>query len=357
MKLFFLFCFSLWAKDPFWNVKKSFEELVRSDMNECEGYETKKHEGKRKLSFVAFGDTQVGSGSSDKNDFQIEAINHLHKLDAPEGFPQGTTEDISGVIMAGDITASGSAGADIYVNESEKFINYYGLCGNKKLNYPIFEGYGNHDFYAYPNPYHFKYFSHPAVDMVSMRNNKRPYVEHKAPGKDGHYSWTWQGIHFIQLNLMASDRQTFRAPDFWPFNKFRKYLNPRKSLSFLKNDLEKVGKKMPTILIFHYGLTKLDNAWWSKSQREEFYKAIKDYNVKALIHGHHHDTSFYNWKGYPVFNVGSPYYKFWNLDFRGHFTLFHIDEENIYASDISWTPNDATNMKFNDRFSVKIPLK
>ena len=46
------------------------------------------------------------------------------------------------------------------------------------------------------------------MDVVSIRNRVRrawPEVRRIAAGNAGHYSWDWEALHLVQLNLAAAD--------------------------------------------------------------------------------------------------------------------------------------------------------
>jgi hypothetical protein len=108
---------------------------------------------KSDVTFVAFGDPQYGATKGDKcgdnNLLMIKAINKLNRKRWPTRFTLNKNDSyyiskVRGVLIAGDLSNN-----DIGANPSQEqlsFINDYGLCGEKKLKYPVYEGFGNHDF-------------------------------------------------------------------------------------------------------------------------------------------------------------------------------------------------------------------
>jgi len=306
------------------------------------------------VTFLAFGDSQVfldaSLGQDDdgrKNDLHVQALNAADTL---RWTALGVDEPVSrirGVLMAGDITQNGRDARDGRSNEYGVFTTLYGLCGNRTLRFPMFEGYGNHDFRSWN---HLLYGNeHPVADSVSVRNPFRVGLSNQASGTDGHYSWGWDGIHFINVNLAPSDVVPL-VPDA-PLNT----RNPRMALSYLIQDLAGVGPDRPVVIMHHY-FPHASTFEWDQSQVATYADAISGYNVIAILYGHAHNTSTGTWMGIPIFNVGSPYYLSYNPDGRGHYSVFRITDDRIYAFDVSWDPDDPTSLQAPDRWSRVVDL-
>ncbi len=286
--------------------------------------------GQTDVTFIAFGDTQFGKGPSNKNQLQIQVINDIENLlnwKAVDPSLDESVSNIRGVIIAGDLTQTG------VIDEYEDFINTYGLCGNRDLIYSVFEGYGNHDYYKWIDLLSLSSKEHPAVDSVSIRNLYRVGITNMAEGTNGHYSWEWDNVHFVMLNLCPSNAD--------PGHTFPGVNNPRMALEFLEQDLavyvQGTGKRL--IVISHFGFDydfDFINAWTEK-EADEYFNIISSYstNFIAHIHGHNHKTSKYQWKGLQIYNVGSPITTD-TSDGKGHFTLFKITNNRLYAGDVSW---------------------
>jgi cytolysin (calcineurin-like family phosphatase) len=304
------------------------------------------------ITFFAMGDCQYGGGPDrDKNFLQIAALNDFPGSAWPEGMPSAglPVAEPRGLLLAGDITNSGRDGrpGDEGHNELGRFLDDYGLTGSDGLlRFPMYEGYGNHDFDPaeayegwrdlYPDTIT------PGVQAVIDRNAERVGMVHVSD-EGGHYSWDWGGVHFVNLNLFPGNEPS----DHHHTSLVR---NPYHSLDFLAEDLAThVGDTCrPVILMSHYGFDSfsMDPLWWNDAQRDAFWQLAQDYNVVAYIHGHSHDTSLYTWNGMDVFNVGSPYY---NLDGLGHFAVFRIHDDQLEAADASWDPDDEpTRATFRD---------
>ena len=107
-----------------------------------------------------------------------------------------------------------------------------------------------------------------------------------------HYSWDWEGIHFVQLNLSPADAPRLMKPLQDPFMAY----------SFLKRDLEnRVGDSgRPVILLHHYGLDDFSRGvskeghfsekaqWWSKEDQQKYWELLADYQVIGIFTGHTH---------------------------------------------------------------------
>ena len=289
--------------------------------------------GGRDVTFLAFGDPQYGNNEvlddpnnpdpsgpgitknrRDANRRNIAALNRVEELVWPPGFEGAglPVSDVRGVIIAGDLTQEGDActtdyrtpGAtcgyiadqpmrdfwfsDWLLDQSHLFPEYqqfrdeYGLCGDKKLRYPAFEGAGNHDYWRDVD----EEWEHPVHKYIAYRNNFRPGLDRVDPLGKGHYSWTWDDVHFVQLNLAARDTTYL--------NEGERDMKPYSALTFLKHDLERhVTQGQPVVLISHYPW--IDAHQYTSADRWELLKVIKHHNVIALIHGHTHGSSFDMW--------------------------------------------------------------
>ncbi|MFP4502138.1 MAG: hypothetical protein ACLFTT_14145 [Candidatus Hydrogenedentota bacterium] len=320
-------------------------------------------DGVTDVTFIAFGDPQCGGGSPDKNQLHVRAINAaadvLRWMEAPFGF-EAAVANIRGVIIAGDMTHNARDGRPFEVDDYQDFIDCYGLCGNRMLKYPVYEGYGNHDFYVWNNPLFRLYDAHPPANAVARRNVYRPGVLNTAPGDDGHYSWDWDNVHFVQLNLKPSDVPGEAYGD--REKPVPGALDPRNALTFLEQDLAAhvAGTDKRVVIIAHYGFheNRDFDGWWTPAEAEAFYEVIQGYPVIAYLHGHNHGTQFYRWRDIPVLDLGSPYYRDYNRDGRGHFTVVRITDDYLYAGDAAWNPdNPEGDIIFPAGWHVKAALQ
>ena len=297
------------------------------------------------VTFFAMGDPQYGGGADDKNTFQILAMNGFPGAIWPEDTPFAgeVVAEPRGVLIAGDLTQNGQDGRIEPLDSDELgfFLTDYGLTGAEgDLRFPVYEGYGNHDFDpAQPGDFHelnWQYWyaddSTPSADAVAERNPDRVALTEIAPDLAGHYSWDWDWLHLVNADLFPGDE-----PSDAEENALTR--DPRGSLTFLEEDLAtRVGDTgRLTIVMAHYGLDGFGNEerWWTDEQKEAFRAVIAPYDV-VYIHGHTHATYAYESDGLPCFNVGSPYYTNYNSDDRGHFTLFRVTDEWLVAYDVAW---------------------
>lgn len=308
------------------------------------------------VTFLAFGDSQVfldpSLGEEDggwKNSLHVQALNVADTLRWNALGVDLPVDRIRGVIMAGDITQDGRDIREPNANEYKEFVDNYGLCGNRTLRFPMYEGYGNHDFRSWHNLLYGN--EHPVADSVSVRNPYRMSLTNQAAGTEGHYSWDWDNIHFINVNLAPSDT----VPDLDPEQYPEGTRDPRMALTYLQNDLASVGTEKP-VVIFHHYYPNAPDFEWDAAQIAAYQSAISGYNVIAILHGHGHGTSTSTWNGIPVFNVGSPYYLSYNPDGRGHYSVFRITDDHIYAYDVSWDPTDPVSLEAPDNWTRVVDL-
>jgi cytolysin (calcineurin-like family phosphatase) len=194
----------------------------------------------------------------------------------------------------------------------------FGLKGEGRLRFPIYEGYGNHDLNG----------NLLIENFIKERNLARSNVV--AIATNGfHYAWEWDGVHFVQLNL-------------YPGNTRPKGQPPRYALDFLREELSKnVGSsRRPVVISHHYVPT--DN-WWTDEEKNAYYDAIKDYNVILIIVGHQFRASLIDWKGLRVLD---------NNDFRGTGAfVVHITDKQMTIA--QRTPADE--WKLSRKIAIDFP--
>lgn len=385
----------------------------------------------RDVTFLAFGDPQYGNNEyvsdtalddppgpginknrRDANRRNIVALNRVKELKWPSNFVGAGTNvsRVRGVIIAGDLTQEGDACTTNYFSddpslncgyiwdqemrrgwfgvdyngpdttyyadgnahvfaEFQQFRDEYGLCGNKKLRYPAFEGAGNHDYWRDVG----EEFEHPVHKYIAYRNNFRQGLDRLDPLAKGHYSWTWDDVHFVQLNLAAMDRTTYNCDSEELEDCFEdlvlRTMKANNALTFLKQDLARhAAPGQPVVLISHYPW--IGSPWFERDDRVALLQVIKNYNVIALIHGHNHSSAFSRWspctneddfaseaeclstlglnappRAIPVIDAGNPLYgngsnKVWvSADTNrryGHYTVIRITDIYLEASTVSW---------------------
>ncbi len=322
--------------------------------------------GNRNIEFLAMGDVHFEhpelSGCSEasryqigQNDLMLRALNGIETQRWPNG--HGFIEagmpfaHLRGVLVAGDVTDDGGqplVGSTTTCPEWETFESTYGLCGDRMLRYPVYEGYGNHDF---PFRDHFDETFHPVVANIAGRNYLRQGLTLQSANAHAHYAWRWDDIHFVNLDVKPSG--TPSHPYLEQIDKSstlgERLVNPLAALTFLDNYLgsDDVKPNSQVVLMTHYGPD--NGSRITPPEKVEFcdllakYKRAKGIKVIAWIHGHTHHTDFYQWTcpapdqaiTIPVFNVGSPFYGVGVNDGRAHFAAFRIGNHFLDAVDVS----------------------
>lgn len=341
----------------------------------------------RVIEFVAFGDTQHeqrgdpkcfqrADYQEDQNALMINSINKIESQRWPSGtYPPSKKafhragrnfSDIRGVLVAGDLTENGSEPIPPHAGyqrctEYTHFRNDFGLCADKKLRYPVYEGYGNHDF-----PWSYQYDNrHRVVDYIDRRNKFRPAVvwtsDDQSPNSQrGHYAWKWGDVHFVNLNVKPSGSdgepklEEIEKNKSDPAGNWKRRVDPLWALSFLDayvRDSGKVEHGAQLVLVSHYGPS--DQGRFPRAERTRFCSKLKSYQktkgvrVVAWIHGHTHKSDQYNWQcpdsdiTIPVFNVGSPFYATPDHERRVHFAVFRLGNRRLEAIDVSVRASDG----------------
>jgi cytolysin (calcineurin-like family phosphatase) len=239
---------------------------------------------KNDVTFFASSDSHYGrENNASINRRVIQEMNALPgtELPAAAGYPRVRTP--RGVVLNGDLLDMGFDQDTAAANLSA-FVGDYGLTGHDGLLcYPLYEGFGNHD--GGPD----KSFVRKAI---RERNARRIGLTAISPN-GLHYSWDWDHVHCVNLNLFGgagpADVKGVNGPEH----------DPEGSLDFLVSDLAKeVGSSRRPVVIFqHFGWTGGMADWWQEQAKDRFYDAIKDYRIACLINGHSHGASFSPWKG------------------------------------------------------------
>lgn len=232
----------------------------------------------------------------------------------------------SGLIVAGDLTMW---------SRRDEFWAYEKAREPMKDLY--YEGLGNHDLYLGGCDAGFWVKCPEDIEKDVKRTKRAQYVNGQKKditlnflGSLPHYSWDWEDVHFVQLNLFPGMRVE---------EKNGNKLDPKSSFFFLAMDLAtKVGNSgRPVVLTHHYHIGASE---WNDAEKKDYWDLISNYNVIAIITGHAHwpvNTSSkkkewnYAWprpvgtaKGpnqIPTFVVGAA--------LAGRYTTFYITEDKM----------------------------
>jgi len=247
---------------------------------------------KNDVTFFVGSDSHYGrENNAAINRRVIDEMNALPGEALPASIGGGIVRTPRGVAMNGDLLDEGFISETAHAQWAD-FCRDYGLTGRDgRLCYPVYEGFGNHD--GGPTK------SIPRAG-IKERNLKR--VGLTSVSEDGHhYSWDWDQVHLVQLNLFGGDGpedvKGVNGPEH----------DPEGALRFLKADLAKnVGNSGRWVVIFqHFGWLGGMSDWWQPEAKERFYEAVKPYRIACLVNGHSHGAAFVPWHDLLTIHDGS----------------------------------------------------
>jgi hypothetical protein len=239
----------------------------------------------RNVTFLSTSDCHYKAFESEDwngaNRETIEEMNRVALLRWPEKLGGEKIDRPRGVVVLGDCIDDGDKvrnGKDYTAAQYKSFLADFGLDGTDGLlKYRVYEGWGNHD-------------GPPAgtgKSRVSFRAElkKRNVLRKKQGWLAGlsdnglHYSWDWDDVHLVQLNIYPADKQNPKVR----YNP--QWHHPEGALTFLKEDLRRrVGPSgRPVVLMAHCGF---DTDWWVLEDWKAAYEAAKPYNVILYLYGH-----------------------------------------------------------------------
>jgi 3',5'-cyclic AMP phosphodiesterase CpdA len=246
------------------------------------------------ITFFLTSDTHYGVSrtAAAANEKTVDAMNGF----AGTAFPEpvgGVVASPRGVIVLGDLIndASGPDGP----RQWAEFIRDFGLTGEGRLGFPVYELPGNHDGGE----------TGLVRRAIKARNPSRPGLS-GVSANGVNYSWDWGPVHFVSLGLFAgSDGDRIVSP--WGRTMEGEWRLPGHSLEFLVEDLARnVGRsRRPVVLLQHYGWDIWGLGWWSDRERLALADAIRGYNVIAAFWGHTHVVQRVDVGSLPTFCVGS----------------------------------------------------
>jgi hypothetical protein len=265
------------------------------------------------VTFFVGSDTHYGNANNAEiNRKVIDQMNWLPGTPMPDKAGGGIVKTPRGVILDGDLLDKGfDPTAPSFWKE---FTQDYGLTGTDgRLAYPLYEGFGNHDGMTGKST---------SRAGIKERNPKRVGLTGIAPN-GFHYSWDWDQVHLVQLNLFPGNDSADCVVG--PPNH-----HPEHALQFLQEDLAKnVGQSGKVVIVFcHYCYSGGMADWWTEPAKQRFRDAVKGYRT-LLVHGHSHGAYFYEWKGLRAISDGScarPESQ------TGDFLVVHITRDKLYVA-------------------------
>ena len=244
------------------------------------------------VTFFVSSDTHYGrENNAAINRRVIDEMNALPGTPLPASMGGGFVRTPRGVVLNGDLLDEGF-NAETAPALWAEFCRDYGLTGRDgRLCFPLYEGFGNHD-------------GGPVKSItragIKERNPRRTGLTAISP--DGHhYSWDWEQVHLVQLNLFGGAT----TADVKGVNAIEH--DPEAALDLLRDDLAKnVGKSGHLVIVFqHFAWVGGMAEWWQEEAKERFYEVVKPYRVACLINGHSHGASFIPWHDLLTIHDGS----------------------------------------------------
>jgi hypothetical protein len=247
---------------------------------------------KNNITFIIATDQHYGRDdvTHNINHAVVTHINSLAGTPYPKNLGGGFVRTPLGVVAPGDLLHKGYD-PKTSMGKWDEWVADFGLTGKEgHLAFPVYEGIGNHD--GGPTK---------SIPRAKIRERNKLRVGLTQISENGlHYSWDWDHVHLVQVNLFPGD--TPADATVGPAEH-----DPEMALDFLKKDLAKyVGDSgKPVIILQHYGVLGGMTDWWTPESKERYYAAIEKYNVIGIFCGHSHGTEFIQWKKFFTAHCGS----------------------------------------------------
>ncbi len=280
----------------------------------------------------------------------VDTLNKLPGTDIPADAGGGTVLKPRGVIHGGDLIDTGDKNGGPHPamidTEWAGFVEQFGLNGTDgRLQHPVYEVHGNHDSPGGTGL---------PVRKIIERNKTRPGL--KNVSENGlHYSWDWGPVHFVNLGIVVGSDPELKRPGRY---------NPLDSFGFLTSDLKQnVGASGRPVVITHHvdvaryckecdEQAKPANGEWDSCDVRAYHRALKPYNIAAILYGHTHSRVVYRWDGTP--DCAADGISVFNVDNGSHFSsseqaffYFHLHGNSLTVREIqtkdrwqsfAWTP-------------------
>ena len=249
------------------------------------------------LTFFAVSDVHVGQSSAVKDSNRAAMpgwLNGLAGKNYPTSVGGGVIAKPRGLLMPGDLIDNGSQAL------WNQYVVDYDPKGDAKVKIPTYEGLGNHEYYGTASIV-------PAA--LRLRNKNRIGVSY-LDGTNLHYSWDWDNVHFVMMNVYSG--ATAQGG-----------IDPYGSYAFLEKDLAaNVGTSgRPVFIMQHFPLP--DSGWWPMADAAKLGTLLKKYNCIGILHGHSHVKTLYKFQGIDVYDDGSV--------MAGDIFVFHITDGKLFV--------------------------
>lgn len=245
--------------------------------------------GQAGVTFFATSDVHYGQNSATKDANRAAIAGHLNSL-AGKAYPAsaggGLVGTPRGVVLPGDLIENSAA------NLWRDYSAAFGIRKEGAVKLPVYDALGNHEFYGST----FNAISSAFRQRNLERKNDPAYSIKDLDSSNYHYSWEWDGIFFVNLNVFGGAPKGFVNGTPNAFG----------SLDFLRRTLEKhVGRSgRPVIAVQHFPFEDGDS-WMPASDRTATIAVLKQYNCIGILHGHTHRAKFYKYDGIDIYDDGT----------------------------------------------------
>lgn len=222
----------------------------------------------QQMTFALLTDTHISKNNAKPGEALVEIIKEIN-----------SSSNIEFVLVSGDISEEGDF---VSLSEAKRLFD--------QINKPCYVVPGNHET---------KWTESGMTDIGKIFGSERFQFEHK-------------GILFMGFNTGP----LIRMADG--------HVAPQ-DITWLNNELVKVGKEKPVILVTHYPLLAGDVDNWY-----EVTDVVRKYNIKSFLGGHYHRNLLFEYDGIPgVINRATQY------DKQGHagYSLIEIANNYMYVSE------------------------
>lgn len=247
--------------------------------------------GQTRLTFFAASDVHYGQNEETARQVNRSRmpgyLNALAGKHYPASAGGGPVDAPRGVLMPGDLIDNSSTYLwGVYADA-------YGLRKEGTIKLPIYDALGNHEFYG-------TVFGTIAANFRKRNIERKDIPAYGIKDLDTanhHYSWEWDGVFFVNLNVWGGPKRIVVAGEPNPFN----------SIAFLKQTLEKhVGRSgRPIFVMQHFPFDDEQQEWWPTSDRSALIAVLKQYNCIGILHGHTHKRKFYKHQGIDIYDDGT----------------------------------------------------
>jgi hypothetical protein len=241
------------------------------------------------ITFFATSDVHFGQNSASKDSNRAAIVGHLNTLPGkayPSSVGGGPVAAPKGVLIPGDLIDNSETSL------WKSYVADYGIGGEGRLKFPVYDALGNHEFYG------------STFNTIAAEHKKRNRLRAANPAfkitnidtSGLHYSWDWDAVHFVNLNVFSGTRAPYVQGNPNAFG----------SLEFLKQDLEKsVGASgRPVFVMQHYPISG-EYSWMTATDRASTVQILKKYNCIGILNGHTHAKAIFRYEGIDAYDDGS----------------------------------------------------